>query len=68
MHHQYQSQLDALRALQDSHQRALTALEANRQERARAMLVQLMAYGLPAEGISTGARALGRGGLARLVD
>jgi hypothetical protein len=37
-------------------------------ERARAMLVQLMADGLPAEGISTGARALGRGGLARLVD
>jgi outer membrane protein OmpA-like peptidoglycan-associated protein len=37
-------------------------------ERARAMVVQLMAYGIPPTGISAGARALGSGGLARLAD
>jgi septal ring factor EnvC (AmiA/AmiB activator) len=34
---QYQGQLDALHALQDSRRKALTALEADRQERAEAM-------------------------------
>jgi outer membrane protein OmpA-like peptidoglycan-associated protein len=37
-------------------------------ERARAMVVQLMAYGAPAKRISAAAQALGRGGLARLAD
>jgi outer membrane protein OmpA-like peptidoglycan-associated protein len=37
-------------------------------ERARAMVVQLMAYGITPSGISAGARALGSGGLARLAD
>ena len=37
-------------------------------ERARAMLVQLIADGVPVGGVSTGAQALGAGGLARLVD
>ena len=37
-------------------------------ERARAIVVQLMAYGAPAKRISAGAQALGRGGLARLAD
>ena len=34
---QYQAQLDSLQALQDSHKKALSALEADRQERAAAM-------------------------------
>lgn len=34
---QYQAQLDALQTLQNSHKRALSALEADRQERAEAM-------------------------------
>jgi len=34
---QYQAQLDSLHALQDSHKQALSALEADRQERAEAM-------------------------------
>ena len=37
-------------------------------ERARAIVVQLMIYGFTAQGISAGARALGSGGLAQLVD
>ena len=37
-------------------------------ERARAMVVQLTAYGARPRGISAGAQALGSGGLARLVD
>ena len=37
-------------------------------ERARAIVVQLMVDGAPSTGIKTGARALGSGGLARLVD
>jgi hypothetical protein len=37
-------------------------------ERARAMVVQLMAYGAAETGISTSAHALGSGGLARLGD
>jgi outer membrane protein OmpA-like peptidoglycan-associated protein len=37
-------------------------------ERARAMMVQLMADGFPAQGITVGARALGSGGLAQLVN
>jgi outer membrane protein OmpA-like peptidoglycan-associated protein len=37
-------------------------------ERARAIVVQLMVDGAPPTGIKTGARALGSGGLARLVD
>jgi outer membrane protein OmpA-like peptidoglycan-associated protein len=37
-------------------------------ERTRAMVVQLMAYGAAPQGISAEARALGAGGLARLVE
>ncbi len=37
-------------------------------ERTRAMVVQLMADGATQRGITAGARALGQGGLARLVD
>jgi outer membrane protein OmpA-like peptidoglycan-associated protein len=37
-------------------------------ERARAIVVQLMAYGVSPRGISAGAQALGSGGLARLAD
>ena len=37
-------------------------------ERARAMVVQLMADGVAVTGIDAGARALGSGGLARLAD
>jgi hypothetical protein len=37
-------------------------------ERARAMVVQLSVDGVPAKGMTTQARALGQGGLARLVE
>jgi hypothetical protein len=37
-------------------------------ERARAMVVQLSVYGVPVAGMTTQARALGQGGLARLVQ
>jgi hypothetical protein len=37
-------------------------------ERARAMVVQLSVDGVPAAGMTTQARALGQGGLARLVE
>jgi hypothetical protein len=37
-------------------------------ERARAMVVQLSIDGVPAKGMTTQARALGQGGLARLVE
>jgi hypothetical protein len=37
-------------------------------ERARAMTVQLMADGVSTQGLTTQARALGSGGLARLVE
>ena len=37
-------------------------------ERTRAIVVQLMAYGVAPSGISAGARALGSGGLARLAN
>jgi hypothetical protein len=37
-------------------------------ERARAITVQLIAYGLPPADLVPSAQALGQGGLARLVD